>query len=149
MHIHAEGTTGGELKHGPIARSMRPSGHRHVQRQRDQRQDGQQRSPDRRNAPVLALVTEGDIRSTMLPRPAQDAWPWEEAGNDPEHSHAATRLSRGSEPGQDVDQPRNLAKIVTVEDKKPSPLRGEVVGRGAGAGSDLPKQTIRRCNVSG
>ncbi|TMB87320.1 MAG: glutamine--fructose-6-phosphate transaminase (isomerizing) [Chloroflexi bacterium] len=118
-YIHAEGTTGGELKHGPIAMldenfpviaictasatkdKMVSNVHEIVAR----------------NAPVLALVTEGD---RSLAKVATDVFVMpavEEAAGAILNTvmlqlfayHVAVEL------GQDVDQPRNLAKSVTVE----------------------------------
>jgi glucosamine--fructose-6-phosphate aminotransferase (isomerizing) len=118
-YIHAEGVTGGELKHGPIAMldenfpviaictasatkdKMVSNVHEIVAR----------------NAPVLALVTEGDhsldgVATDVFVMPAV-----EEAAGAILNTvmlqlfayHVAVEL------GQDVDQPRNLAKSVTVE----------------------------------
>jgi glucosamine--fructose-6-phosphate aminotransferase (isomerizing) len=118
-YIHAEGTTGGELKHGPIALlddtfpviaictasptkdKMASNVHEIVAR----------------DAPVLALVTEGDhsldeVATDVFAIPAV-----EEAAAAVLNTvmlqlfayHVAVKL------GQDVDQPRNLAKSVTVE----------------------------------
>jgi glutamine---fructose-6-phosphate transaminase (isomerizing) len=118
-YIHAEGVTGGELKHGPIAMldedfpviaicttsatkdKMVSNVHEIVAR----------------NAPVLALVTEGDhsldgVATDVFLMPAV-----EEAAGAILNTvmlqlfayHVAVEL------GQDVDQPRNLAKSVTVE----------------------------------
>src|SRR5438034_151776 len=118
-YVHAEGTSGGELKHGPIALlddqfpvvaictasstkdKMVSNVHEIVARQ----------------APVLALVTEGDksldgVATDVFEMPAV-----EEAASAILNTvmlqlfayHVATKL------GQDVDQPRNLAKSVTVE----------------------------------
>jgi glutamine---fructose-6-phosphate transaminase (isomerizing) len=118
-YIHAEGTTGGELKHGPIALlddrfpviaictasptkdKMASNVHEIVAR----------------DAPVLALVTEGDH---SLDGVASDIFTFpvvEEAAAAVLTTvmlqlfayHVAVKL------GQDVDQPRNLAKSVTVE----------------------------------
>ena len=118
-YIHAEGVTGGELKHGPIAMldenfpviavctssatkdKMVSNVHEIVAR----------------SAPVLALVTEGDhsldgVATDVFVMPAV-----EEAAGAILNTvmlqlfayHVAVEL------GQDVDQPRNLAKSVTVE----------------------------------
>lgn len=118
-YVHAEGTSGGELKHGPIAlldenfpvvaictasstrEKMISNVHEIVAR----------------NAPVLALVTEGDsslegVATDVFEMPAV-----EEAASAVLNTvmlqlfayHVAVKL------GQDVDQPRNLAKSVTVE----------------------------------
>src|SRR5213082_55694 len=118
-YIHAEGTSGGELKHGPIALlddqfpviaictagttkdKMVSNVHEIVAR----------------NAPVLALVTEGD---TSLDGVATDIFRMpaaEDAASAVLNTvmlqlfayHVAVKL------GQNVDQPRNLAKSVTVE----------------------------------
>src|SRR5256886_3342089 len=118
-YLHAEGTSGGELKHGPIALldeqfpvvaictasstkdKMVSNVHEIVARQ----------------APVLALVSQGDrslngVATDIFEMPAV-----EEASSAILNTvmlqlfayHVATKL------GQDVDQPRNLAKSVTVE----------------------------------
>jgi glucosamine--fructose-6-phosphate aminotransferase (isomerizing) len=118
-YIHAEGTSGGLLKHGPIALldenfpvvaictasatkdKMVSNVHEIVAR----------------NAPVLALVTEGDhsldhVATDIFTMPAV-----EDAASAILNTvmlqlfayHVAKKL------GQDVDQPRNLAKSVTVE----------------------------------
>jgi glucosamine--fructose-6-phosphate aminotransferase (isomerizing) len=118
-YVHAEGVSGGELKHGPIAlldanfpviaictagatsEKMVSNVHEIVAR----------------DAPVLALVTEGD---TSLDGVATDVFAiprTEEAAAAVLNSvvlqlfayHVAVEL------GQNVDQPRNLAKSVTVE----------------------------------
>jgi glutamine---fructose-6-phosphate transaminase (isomerizing) len=118
-YIHAEGTTGGELKHGPIAMldenfpviaictasatkdKMVSNVHEIVAR----------------NAPVLALVTEGDhsldgVATDVFVMPAV-----EEAAGAVLNTVALQLFAYhvAVELGQDVDQPRNLAKSVTVE----------------------------------
>jgi glucosamine--fructose-6-phosphate aminotransferase (isomerizing) len=118
-YIHAEGTTGGELKHGPIALlddkfpviaictasatkdKMVSNVHEIVAR----------------NAPVLALITRGDrsldgVATDVFEMPAV-----EEVSAAILNTvmlqlfayHVAVEL------GENVDQPRNLAKSVTVE----------------------------------
>ena len=118
-YVHAEGVSGGELKHGPIAlldenfpviavctasttsEKMVSNVHEIVAR----------------DAPVLALVTKGDrsldgVATDKFEMPAA-----EEAASAILNSvvlqlfayHVAVEL------GQNVDQPRNLAKSVTVE----------------------------------
>ncbi|HET9782080.1 MAG TPA: glutamine--fructose-6-phosphate transaminase (isomerizing) [Candidatus Dormibacteraeota bacterium] len=118
-YVHAEGTSGGLLKHGPIAlldenfpvvavctasataEKMVSNVHEMVAR----------------NAPVLALVTEGDH---SLDGVATDLFVM------PKVEEAASVILNtvmlqlfayhiGVKLGQDVDQPRNLAKSVTVE----------------------------------
>jgi len=118
-YVHAEGTTGGELKHGPIALldvkfpviaictasatkdKMVSNVHEIVAR----------------NAPVLALITEGD---RSLDGVATDVFEMPEV----EEVSAAIlntvmlqlfAYHVAVELGENVDQPRNLAKSVTVE----------------------------------
>jgi len=118
-YVHAEGTTGGELKHGPIALldkdfpvvaicTASPTKDKMVSNVHE---------IVARNAPVLALITKGDrslddVASDVFEMPAV-----EEAASAILNTvmlqlfayHVAVKL------GQDVDQPRNLAKSVTVE----------------------------------
>jgi glucosamine--fructose-6-phosphate aminotransferase (isomerizing) len=118
-YIHAEGVTGGELKHGPIAMldenfpviamcTASPTKDKMVSNVHE---------IVARSAPVLALVTEGDH---SLDGVATDVFVMpdvEEAAGAILNTvmlqlfayHVAVEL------GQDVDQPRNLAKSVTVE----------------------------------
>ena len=117
--MHAEGVTGGELKHGPIALldttfpviaicTASPTAEKMVSNVHE---------IVARDAPVLALVTEGDdsldgVATDRFVMPAA-----EETASAILNSvmlqlfayHVAVEL------GQDVDQPRNLAKSVTVE----------------------------------
>ena len=118
-YLHAEGTSGGELKHGPIALldesfpvvaicTNSPTREKMISNVHEMAA---------RDAPVLALVTEGDtsadaVAADVLVMPAAD----EAAGallNTVALQlfayHVAVAL------GTDVDQPRNLAKSVTVE----------------------------------
>ena len=118
-YVHAEGVSGGELKHGPIAlldknfpviaictagatsEKMVNSVHEVVAR----------------DAPVLALVTEGDASLDGVATDLFTIPRTEEAAAAVLNSvvlqlfayHVAVEL------GQNVDQPRNLAKSVTVE----------------------------------
>ena len=118
-YLHAEGTSGGELKHGPIALldpdfpviaicTEGPTKDKMVSNVHEM---------VARDAPVLAVVSEGDhvldeIATDVLAVPAAD-----EATSAVLTTvalqlfayHVATEL------GRDVDQPRNLAKSVTVE----------------------------------
>src|SRR5216683_1298742 len=118
-YVHAEGTSGGLLKHGPIALldehfpvvaictasatkdKMVSNVHEIVAR----------------NAPVLALVTEGDhsldgVATDIFGMPAV-----EEAASVILNTVMLQLLAYdiGVKLGQNVDQPRNLAKSVTVE----------------------------------
>jgi glutamine---fructose-6-phosphate transaminase (isomerizing) len=118
-YLHAEGSSGGELKHGPIALvdtdfpviaicTESPTRDKMI---------GNVHEVVARDAPVLALVTEGDhaldeLASDVLEVPRAD-----EASSAVLTSvalqlfayHVAAKL------GTDIDQPRNLAKSVTVE----------------------------------
>jgi len=118
-YVHAEGTTGGELKHGPIALldtefpviaicTASPTKDKMVSNVHE---------IVARDAPVLALVTDGDhsldgVATDVFAMPAAE----ESMGAILNTVmlqlfayHVAVKL------GQDVDQPRNLAKSVTVE----------------------------------
>jgi glucosamine--fructose-6-phosphate aminotransferase (isomerizing) len=118
-YVHAEGTSGGELKHGPIALldDTFPVVAICTASSTKEKMVSNVHEIVARNAPVLALVTEGD---RSLDGVATDVFvmpPVEEASAAILNTvmlqlfayHVATEL------GQDVDQPRNLAKSVTVE----------------------------------
>ena len=118
-YIHAEGTSGGELKHGPIALlddqfpvvaicTASPTKDKMVSNVHE---------IVARDAPVLALITEGDhslddVATDVIQMPAV-----EEAAGAILNSVLLQLFAYyiGVELGQDVDQPRNLAKSVTVE----------------------------------
>ena len=118
-YVHAEGTTGGELKHGPIALldetfpviaicTAGPTKDKMVSNVHE---------IVARNAPVFALVTEGD---TSLDGVATDVFaiPAVEEASSVILATVVLQLFAyhvAVELGQDVDQPRNLAKSVTVE----------------------------------
>jgi glucosamine--fructose-6-phosphate aminotransferase (isomerizing) len=118
-YVHAEGTTGGELKHGPIALldkefpviaicTASPTRDKMVSNVHE---------IVARDAPVLALVTEGDhsldgVATDVFAMPAVEesmAAILNTVMLQLFAYHVALKL------GQDVDQPRNLAKSVTVE----------------------------------
>jgi glucosamine--fructose-6-phosphate aminotransferase (isomerizing) len=118
-YAHAEGTTGGELKHGPIALldDNFPVIAICTASATKDKMVSNVHEIAARNAPVLALVTAGDhsldgIATDLFEMPAA-----EEAMAAILNTvmlqlfayHVAVEL------GQDVDQPRNLAKSVTVE----------------------------------
>jgi len=118
-YIHAEGVTGGELKHGPIAMLDEnfPVIAMCTASATKDKMVSNVHEIVARNAPVLALVTEGDH---SLDGVATDVFVMpdvEEAAGAILNTvmlqlfayHVAVEL------GQDVDQPRNLAKSVTVE----------------------------------
>ena len=118
-YVHAEGVSGGELKHGPIALldknfpviAICTSG------ATTEKMANNVHEVVARDAPVFALVSAGD---SSLDDVATDTFvipPMEEAASAVLNSmvlqlfayHVAVEL------GQNVDQPRNLAKSVTVE----------------------------------
>src|SRR5438046_2572041 len=118
-YVHAEGTSGGELKHGPIALldDQFPVVAICTASSTKDKMVSNVHEIVARNAPVLALVSEGDkslsgVATDLFEMPAV-----EEAASAILNTvmlqlfayHVATKL------GQDVDQPRNLAKSVTVE----------------------------------
>jgi len=118
-YVHAEGTSGGELKHGPIALldDQFPVVAICTASSTKEKMVSNVHEIVARNAPVLALVTKGDrsldgVATDKFEMPAV-----EEAASAVLNTvmlqlfayHVATKL------GQDVDQPRNLAKSVTVE----------------------------------
>jgi glucosamine--fructose-6-phosphate aminotransferase (isomerizing) len=118
-YVHAEGTTGGELKHGPIALVDRdfPVIAVCTASATKDKMVSNVHEIVARDAPVLALVTAGDhslddVATDVFVMPAV-----EEAVGAILNTvllqlfayHVAVEL------GQDVDQPRNLAKSVTVE----------------------------------
>jgi glucosamine--fructose-6-phosphate aminotransferase (isomerizing) len=118
-YVHAEGTTGGELKHGPIALvdDQFPVVAICTASSTSEKMASNVHEIVARNAPVLALVTEGDrsldgVATDRFVMPAV-----EEISSAILNTvmlqlfayHVAVEL------GQDVDQPRNLAKSVTVE----------------------------------
>jgi glucosamine--fructose-6-phosphate aminotransferase (isomerizing) len=118
-YVHAEGVTGGELKHGPIAllHNEFPVIAICTESSTKDKMVSNVHEIVARDAPVLALVTEGDhsldgVATDVITMPAAE----ESIGailNTVTLQllayHVAVKL------GQDVDQPRNLAKSVTVE----------------------------------
>ncbi len=118
-YLPAEGVSGGELKHGPIALLDEnfPVVAICTQSPTSEKMVSNVHEIVARNAPVLALVTKGDhsldkIATDRFEMPAVE----EAAGAVLNIAmlqlfayHVAVKL------GQEVDQPRNLAKSVTVE----------------------------------
>ena len=122
-YIHAEGYPAGEMKHGPIALideqmpvvAIAPNDHVF------EKMIGNVQEAKARGASVIAITTEGDTRMTgvldpnsdfILPMPATTAMLTPIVMTIPLQLlayHIAVRR------GCDVDQPRNLAKSVTVE----------------------------------
>ena len=122
-YIHAEGYPAGEMKHGPIALideqmpvvAIAPNDHVF------EKMIGNVQEAKARGGAVIAITTEGDSRMTgvldpntdfILPMPATTAMLTPIVMTIPLQLlayHIAVRR------GCDVDQPRNLAKSVTVE----------------------------------
>ena len=119
-YIHAEGFAGGELKHGPIALiesgtpviAIVPNTHDHGL---DEKMLSNIQEVQARGADVIAIATEGVTvpkathiiripNSSQLLQPVLATVPLQVFA----YEMAVTR-------GNDVDQPRNLAKSVTVE----------------------------------
>ena len=118
-YIHAEGTTGGELKHGPIALldDKFPVVALCTASATKDKMVSNVHEIVARNAPVLALITKGDKSLNDVATDLFEMPEVEEASSAILNTvmlqlfayHVAVEL------GQDVDQPRNLAKSVTVE----------------------------------
>ncbi len=118
-YLHAEGTSGGELKHGPIALvdETFPVIAVCTESATKEKMVSNVHEIVARNAPVLALVTEGDRSLDGVATDLFEMPRVEDAAAAILNSvvlqlfayHVANKL------GQDVDQPRNLAKSVTVE----------------------------------
>jgi glucosamine--fructose-6-phosphate aminotransferase (isomerizing) len=118
-YVHAEGTTGGELKHGPIALLDRefPVIALCTASSTKDKMVSNVHEIVARDAPVLALITKGDKSLDGIATDVFELPPVEEVAAAILNTivlqlfayHVATEL------GQDVDQPRNLAKSVTVE----------------------------------
>jgi glucosamine--fructose-6-phosphate aminotransferase (isomerizing) len=118
-YLHAEGTTGGELKHGPIALLSEdfPVVAICTASATKDKMVSNVHEIAARNAPVLALVTKGDhsldgIAADVFEMPAA-----EESMSAILNTVALQLFAYhvAVELGEDVDQPRNLAKSVTVE----------------------------------
>src|ERR1700716_3681204 len=118
-YVHAEGTTGGELKHGPIALLNKefPVVAICTASSTKDKMVSNVHEIVARDAPVLALVTEGDH---SLDGTATDIFtmPMVEEVSAVILNTVMLQLFAyhvAVELGQDVAQPRNLAKSVTVE----------------------------------
>src|SRR6266566_3816522 len=118
-YVHAEGTSAGALKHGPIALLDHDFPVIAICTDSATREKiaGNVHEVAARGAPVLALVTEGDHK---LDRVATDTFEIP-AGDEVATAVASTVVLQlfayhvATVLGRDVDQPRNLAKSVTVE----------------------------------
>src|SRR6266849_4931261 len=118
-YVHAEGTTGGELKHGPIALldDQFPVVALCTASSTKDKMVSNVHEIVARNAPVLALITKGDRSLDDVATDVFEMPEVEEASAAVLNSvmlqlfayHVAVEL------GQHVDQPRNQAKSVTVE----------------------------------
>jgi glucosamine--fructose-6-phosphate aminotransferase (isomerizing) len=118
-YVHAEGTSAGALKHGPIALLDEDFPVVAICTDSTTRDKiaGNVHEVAARGAPVLALVTEGDRKLDGVATDKVEIPAGDEAAVAILNTvvlqlfayHVATML------GRDVDQPRNLAKSVTVE----------------------------------
>ena len=118
-YVHAEGTSGGELKHGPIALldSEFPVIAICTESPTKEKMLSNVHEVVTREAPVLAVVTEGDTSADDIAMDVLAVPDGPEAASAIYTTvalqlfayHVAVAL------GCDVDQPRNLAKSVTVE----------------------------------
>jgi glucosamine--fructose-6-phosphate aminotransferase (isomerizing) len=118
-YLHAEGVTGGELKHGPIALLHKDFPVIAICTASSTREKMVSNVHEivARDTPVLALVTAGDHSLDGVATDVFEMPEAEEAMSAILNTvmlqlfayHVAVKL------GQDVDQPRNLAKSVTVE----------------------------------
>ena len=118
-YVHAEGVSGGDLKHGPIALLDRDFPVIAICTESATREKMKSNVSEvvARDAPVLAVVSAGDhsldgIASDVLEIPRAD-----EASSAVLTTVALQLFAyhMAVELGRDVDQPRNLAKSVTVE----------------------------------
>jgi glucosamine--fructose-6-phosphate aminotransferase (isomerizing) len=121
-YIHAEGFAGGELKHGPIALidsikqtpviAILPSGHENAL---DEKMLSNIQEVKARGARVIVIAQEGDVvvgAEHIIRIPAAPALLQPILATVPLQVFAyEMAVARGN----DVDQPRNLAKSVTVE----------------------------------
>jgi glucosamine--fructose-6-phosphate aminotransferase (isomerizing) len=118
-YLHAEGYAAGELKHGPIALLDRsfPVFAIATQAATLEKMVSNIQEVIARDAPVLALVSEGDGVLDEIPADRIEV-PAVSEFLSPVTNVVAMQLFAyfvASERGCDVDQPRNLAKSVTVE----------------------------------
>jgi glucosamine--fructose-6-phosphate aminotransferase (isomerizing) len=118
-YVHAEGTSGGFLKHGPIAlvEPEFPVVAVCTESPTKDKMVSNVHEIVARDAPVLALVTRGDRSLGELATDVLELPPGEEAAG-AIYATVALQLFAyhvAVELGRDVDQPRNLAKSVTVE----------------------------------
>jgi glucosamine--fructose-6-phosphate aminotransferase (isomerizing) len=118
-YVHAEGASGGELKHGPIALLDHnfPVVAICTESPTSEKMHSTVHEIVAREAPVLAVVSQGDTSLRGIARDVLEIPRADEAMSAVLTSvalqlfayHVAIKL------GRDVDQPRNLAKSVTVE----------------------------------
>ena len=118
-YVHAEGVSGGDLKHGPIALLDRtfPVVAICTESPTVEKMAGNVQEVAAREAPVLALVSEGDNRLASV---AEDLLALPRSGELGSAVLASVALQLFAYHlavllGRDVDRPRNLAKSVTVE----------------------------------
>jgi len=118
-YLHAEGGSGGELKHGPIALLDKdfPVVAICTQSPTREKMISNVHEVVARDAPVLAVVSEGDGGLEGLAQDVLEVPLADETSSAVLTSVALQMFAYhiAVELGRDVDQPRNLAKSVTVE----------------------------------
>jgi glucosamine--fructose-6-phosphate aminotransferase (isomerizing) len=118
-YLHAEGSSGGELKHGPIALLDKdfPVVAICTDSATKEKMVSNVHEVVARDAPVLAVISEGDDSLTDLVTDVIEIPAADEAASAVLATVALQLFAYhvAVELGEDVDQPRNLAKSVTVE----------------------------------
>ncbi|MDQ6747444.1 MAG: isomerizing glutamine--fructose-6-phosphate transaminase, partial [Candidatus Dormibacteraeota bacterium] len=118
-YLHAEGSSGGELKHGPIALLDKdfPVVAICTDSVTKDKMISNVHEVVARDAPVLAVISEGDESLSGLAADVIQVPVADEAASAVLATVALQLFAYhlAVELGQDVDQPRNLAKSVTVE----------------------------------
>jgi glucosamine--fructose-6-phosphate aminotransferase (isomerizing) len=118
-YIHAEGYAAGEMKHGPIALidSSFPTIAIATQHALRSKMISNVQQVQARGGPVLSVVTEGDAELAEMSDAVLEVPPVSELLEPIAASIPLQLLAYyvAIQRGCDVDQPRNLAKTVTVE----------------------------------
>ena len=118
-YIHAEGTSAGDLKHGPIAllEASFPVVAVCTESAVSAKMASNVHEMVARDAPVLALVTAGDTALSQVATDVLELPPCDEVAMAVVTSVALQLFAYrvAAELGESIDQPRNLAKSVTVE----------------------------------
>jgi glucosamine--fructose-6-phosphate aminotransferase (isomerizing) len=118
-YVHAEGTSAGALKHGPIALLEKtfPVIAICTDSATTDKMAGNVHEVVARDAPVLALITEGDRRLDGVAADVIAIPPGDEVAVAIMNTVVLQLFAYyvAVELGRNIDQPRNLAKSVTVE----------------------------------